>query len=761
MRNYITPAPRREQFRTISLDNFRLGLNTVLPSSKLHPNELSECQNWKFSHSGGLVTRDGLTKYTNTAFANNVKFMTLVPIGSTSYELCVDSNYELFYLDGSKNPVSIGTLEGEATIVPYKGVAILLDGSYIKYYDGSSIKIAYDDGDGDRAYQFNNLSGSEDSTIALGDGTNVRVAYKFTSQSWTSGYTIPPTKIFAKLSKTGSPTGDITINIRKVSDDSIIASKTFIDVSTLGSTAVEYSVTFSSSDITTEMSPSTEYYASLEYSGGDVSNYVNVHCTDVSSNGTAYYYTTTWNADTTKAPIMGLRPGRPPKGAFGVVKLNRLFVAGDPDNPGVVWYSNLTYLDWSTTNGGGWIGVIDDDANNYAVGALAVQYGDLYVFGTEDQPFLSKLEGSSPDEYALPPLFQRVWATHKTTMSVVNDLWFSSSGGTDTLRGVQEYGDLRAFSESDPVMDKIQAYWDSNAFAGYNPADGQYMLKLNGYRKVLVCHTKLPAQHEELQRVRYPWVEYQFTRERLTNTNNYKWTASSTDNEYYVELAGGGDPSLTEPAYLLMDDMQISKGTVGSLSDHTWGYGDNDGLGYNTIYIRDDSGNPNDTDVEITTILEPTAFGAWSNKFFIAMDDGHIYYLDSSEAEDNNERIRYILGTAFITVPFGAVCVQRYSVSASSYLGGQMDVELYIDGTLVNPEVSDTITLSIKDDITVDELGSVTVDEALFTLDPADRLIGYCNARAKSFRVVLRDIIPNGYPIYFKGIYLEVRSLGR
>lgn len=72
----------------------------------------------------------------------------------------------------------------------------------------------------------------------------------------------------------------------------------------------------------------------------------------------------------------------------------------------------------------------------------------------------------------------------------------------------------------------------------------------------------------------------------------YKWTASgSGTNEYYLEaLAGGPPPNIHEPWELGEDVSAVvfwKKGTVGSLADHKFGWGDNDSLGFDTIYIAD------------------------------------------------------------------------------------------------------------------------------------------------------------------------------
>lgn len=67
----------------------------------------------------------------------------------------------------------------------------------------------------------------------------------------------------------------------------------------------------------------------------------------------------------------------------------------------------------------------------------------------------------------------------------------------------------------------------------------------------------------------------------------YKWTASgSGTNEFYCDLLAGGDPSIAEPDQVLIDGAVATEGTLGSLSAGEWGYGDNDTLGYSTLYVR-------------------------------------------------------------------------------------------------------------------------------------------------------------------------------
>jgi len=90
--------------------------------------------------------------------------------------------------------------------------------------------------------------------------------------------------------------------------------------------------------------------------------------------------------------------------------------------------------------------------------------------------------------------------------------------------------------------------------------------------------------------------------ESLAN-KTYKWTLSgSGTNEYYVNLVTGTDedtnqdgtpdgvivfdPILSRPEEVLENSIEIPEGTLGSLTAGQWAFGDNDTLGYDTVYVR-------------------------------------------------------------------------------------------------------------------------------------------------------------------------------
>jgi hypothetical protein len=767
-RSAIMPRRKRRE-RNVVFNGFPHGLNTNLPAFQIAQTELSECVNWMINKDGKLESRRPFVAHTTTATESNASIVAFenIVIGGTERELIVDENKKVYYNNsGTTTRIGSKVLESASVVITgYMGVAIILDGGYIKYCDGiTDIKIAYDDGTGTNGYQYNNSAGDVDSTLALGNGTNVRIAAKFTSQTWTSGYTIPPTTVTAKLSKTGTPNASaITVKLRLVSDDSVLASKELVsDATTVAGTATEYSVTFTSSDITTEMSQNTSYYLTLEHSGGDGSNYINVHCTDVASGGVAYYYTTSYNADTTKDPIVSIRPGRPPKGSFSGIKDRDIFIGGDPDNPGWVWAGGNTYLDWSTSGSAGYIGAIDESASNFEIGGIENIYDVLYVFGTSSQPYLCKLTGTSMSDYALDPIYQRPWTSDKLLKSTSNDLWFANNDGVSALSGVEQFGDVRTFTYSDQVNDRIVDYFDkSTAYAAYYPLTGQYLLCMPTYHRLLVFHTRCPFLSSIDRYTRYPCTEYEYTKNIFTSST-YKWTASgSGTNEYYVELSGGGDPSInTQPDFILLDGKKCSEGTAGSLEDHEWDYGDNDSLGYNTLYFCDGTGDPDTSGCDIRSIFLPTYMTSVGSDLYLCGSDGFVYKIDVAEYKDLTVyHPRYDIRTKYIRFPYRYVNFRRYQHSIDADAGALMTMNIYRNDSQNDVAVTKSLTLNIDDRLTVGDM-IMDVRDAYFLIDPVNSpVFGSLNFNARSFQVQITDTYLSGYPLHISGFMFTYRIL--
>lgn len=68
---------------------------------------------------------------------------------------------------------------------------------------------------------------------------------------------------------------------------------------------------------------------------------------------------------------------------------------------------------------------------------------------------------------------------------------------------------------------------------------------------------------------------------------SYTWTLSGSGTaEYYLRTSGSADPGISTPGAIYGGGSAFSSGSLGSLATSRYGYGDNDTLGYSTIYVR-------------------------------------------------------------------------------------------------------------------------------------------------------------------------------
>jgi len=91
------------------------------------------------------------------------------------------------------------------------------------------------------------------------------------------------------------------------------------------------------------------------------------------------------------------------------------------------------------------------------------------------------------------------------------------------------------------------------------------------------------------------------------NVKNLTWFPSAADaDEYYAATSAGTTASLTEPVRMYGitaaggTEALLTEGTEGTLNDHEWVWGDGDG--FDTVYFRDDTGNPSTTTSQYLTL---------------------------------------------------------------------------------------------------------------------------------------------------------------
>lgn len=177
--------------------------------------------------------------------------------------------------------------------------------------------------------------------------------------------------------KEGSPTGNITYRIRRVSDDSIINEKILGDASALTTSYVRYEVTFDTPVLINE-----EVKLLAEYSGGDNDNKVWVlfQWSDVKADEYLTKYTTSYTEEPTK-DCAYIYTYTLPAGAPAVTALPASAVTattaksnGEVTNTG--GEDPTVHIYWGTSDGGTTPGNWDHDENLGALG-IGTFYKDI------------------------------------------------------------------------------------------------------------------------------------------------------------------------------------------------------------------------------------------------------------------------------------------------------------------------------------------------------------------------------------------------
>ena len=214
---------------------------------------------------------------------------------------------------------------------------------------------------------------------------------------------------------------------------------------------------------------------------------------------------------------------------------------------------------------------------------------------------------------------------------------------------------------------------------------------------------------------------------RNIDTSTFKWTASgSGTNEYYLEIAAGGNPAseLTSGtinvARAMMTDQYASKylhmeeGTIGSLGLYEYAWGDNDSLGYNTLYVRvGDSGNPDIT-------LSGMSNTNYNQTYVRANANGTIGVSDVYTQADSGERVYYYdAGSAFYVIYYDTVA-SEWKVGTTTEDPNLSNLANWKDGKFLTITSKETLTSNSKAFYTSDILPDDADSKVTYVQDYLD-----------------------------------------
>lgn len=143
----------------------------------------------------------------------------------------------------------------------------------------------------------------------------------------------------------------------------------------------------------------------------------------------------------------------------------------------------------------------------------------------------------------------------------------------------------------------------------------------------------------------------------------YIWTVSgSGTNEFYCTLAASTDPSLLDPTFVREDSVKMTLGVLGSLAVNEYAYGDNDVLGFSTIYVR------------LADSADPDSKAA-----------GWVDYTDATFSLDNGT---YQYKITYLNSTTGTRSNENPAAASILIVNQAIDISSIPDGSLVDPQVN-------------------------------------------------------------------------
>ncbi len=464
-----TLPPLTEQNPTVlRLGDWRRGLNTVRKNVGLRLDELADVLNLKYfatPYGIGLTSREGVVRQTASAVAPYaIKDLGFYQDASGNQYIMAVCNSKLYQVNPSTFTATlVGSLESSrGRGVQMANKWLIADGGHLKYWDGTTFSVCWDDG----SYSFDWRTASPAGSVGLYAGNITRAGGKITAPIFAAG-TIPHATAEVYLSKTGAPTGTITVKCYAADGTTALGSYT-MDCTGLTTSPLKFTcpLTAASGQALTVASGVVRYIV-VEFSGGDSSNTVNVHYASAASGGTWLTYNASWSAvDTAKNPDFAFASALPPKSSMLEVFANRLWINDrTAGRLNWLWYSQLNNpFNWTGTSIAGYL-IMDVGLE---ITALKSYYTNLFVhFGT-GRKAVYVVDGTTPSTFTASLAVPGAGAINADcAWSLQNDFLFLDTAGLVSIRQWKASGNLEGALRSGPVSNiLVPSVAASTSFGG-------------------------------------------------------------------------------------------------------------------------------------------------------------------------------------------------------------------------------------------------------------------------------------------------------
>jgi len=490
--------------KTFKFSGFDGGFIQGKEAQSLNINQLSECMNLKYSLDKDLVilnVRPGTTKISNSALPDAADVLACTYyISASKYILATAA--QLYYLDGSDDPVEIGTdfLEGIPTFSEFNEKLIIHDSGITKFWDGTTSPVLDTNyGKIDKTFV--------DEVLATGDNAETEFTGTLTNPPLTVNtlvitFTDTTTKTITEGS-TGRLTGNVDsswvktitgaadngaglIRLTSVAhgmdDGDEINVEGVVGTVEANNTAANPTWTIvGKTNDTVDLTGSA--FAVAYTSGGTMSkNAVSNHTT-----GTYNFKCDGAPDDTTSILATYDKKDGAPKSKGGLVRGNRLYTWGDGDNTSRLTYTEVNDEKATDTSAGGGYLDVDKDDGYTLLGALNF-YTTLLLF---KQYSLHRLDDFPGDATFLVEKLTDNLGTlsHRTPLFEGEIVSFMSNEGWMAMHPSQRYGDIqRGIPLSNSFNKNAVRYANSSAYSEYNPIDNQLWLSLSGVDYIYVSN---------------------------------------------------------------------------------------------------------------------------------------------------------------------------------------------------------------------------------------------------------------------------------
>ena len=175
-----------------------------------------------------------------------------------------------------------------------------------------------------------------------------------------------------------------------------------------------------------------------------------------------------------------------PQASFGLVRGNRLWLAGDPLNPSTLWYSGVNDLrDWGFTGLklGGFFD-INPTVGSY-ISAIALFFDTLLIFKGGNEKKIYRLDGSTQDNFTIREVLGGITCiSHNTVNFTQIGTLFLSENGVFSFDGSQSI----VVPISTKILNKLQfdypekthaVFWTPEAFYILTYENDAYVLNIN------------------------------------------------------------------------------------------------------------------------------------------------------------------------------------------------------------------------------------------------------------------------------------------